>query len=184
MDDPAAGRSSPGAVRPLAATLKGLLAFAAGIVFAMGNGGPADAADRPGVPRPAAPVDPLPKPKSFGESLVLRRCLVFTAQGVRDRQADVEHEDWVMLALENRCPVPVLNLQVELFLVDSQGRSYGKVFWVLGRGERLDAGGRWEDTVGVPDPDNRVPLAWTLRVLRAETPAKTRVAPHPPRDTR
>jgi hypothetical protein len=115
---------------------------------------------------------------------VLRRCLVFTAKSVRDRQGEVQHEDWVVLTLENRCPVPVLNLQVELLLVDTRGGVYGKVFWLLGQGERLEAGGRWEDAVAVPDPDTRVARAWTLRVLRADTTGRIRRAPAPPRDTR
>ena len=136
-----------------------------------------------GAPRPA-PLAAAPAPRAFGESLVLRRCLVFTAKSIRDRQADLEHQDWVVLALENRCPVPVVNLHVELLLVDTQGRAYGKVFWLLGQGERLEAGGRWEDTVAVPDPDNRVARAWTLRVLRADTLTRGRAAPAPPRDAR
>jgi hypothetical protein len=149
-----------------------------------GGAAPLRAADAGGGSGSAPGANPVPPPKPFGASLVQRRCLVFTAKSLRDRQADLEHQDWVVLALENRCPVPVLNLQVELLLIDTRGSAYGKVFWVLGQGEQLNAGGRWEDTVAIPDPDNRVAQAWTLRVLRADTYAPGRPMPQPPRDSR
>jgi hypothetical protein len=147
----------------------------------LGVGSAAAADGAPPEPSPTA----APAPKGFGESLTLRRCLIFTAKSLQDRQEDVEHQDWVVLALENRCPAPVLNLRVELLLVDTRGLAYGKTFWLLGQGERLDPGQRWEDTVPVPDPENRVARAWTIRVLRADTlKGRPRAAPPPPRDTR
>lgn len=156
----------------------------AGFPLWSGAAAPVRAADDAAGSAPGPVAIPIPAPKPFGASLVLRRCLVFTAKSLRDRQADLEHQDWVVLALENRCPVPVLNLQVELLLIDTRGSPYGKVFWVLGQGERLDAGGRWEDTVAIPDPDNRVAQAWTLRVLRADTYVPGPRMPRPPRDSR
>lgn len=131
---------------------------------------------------PAAPAVPAPKP--FGESQVLRRCLVFTAKSYRDSQSDVENQDWVRLAVENRCPVPVVNLRVELILVDMQGQLYGTTFWVLGKGDGLNPGDTWEDSVPVPDPKKQIARAWTVRILEAQTPVRSLPRTPQPQDRR
>jgi len=130
----------------------------------------AAAQGNPGAPGPARPAISIPRPKPFGESFTLRSCLVFTAKSVHDNQGDVENQDWVVLSVENHCPVPVVNLQAELLLLDTAAQLYGTTIWVVGQGEMLYPGQKWEDTVPVPDPDKRVPHAWTVRILRAETP--------------
>jgi hypothetical protein len=122
-------------------------------------------------PPPRTPAVPAPKP--FGETQILRRCLVFIAKSYRDSQSDVENQDWVRLSLENRCPVPVVNLQVELILVDMQGKLYGTSFWILGQGEGLNPGDTWEDSVPIPDPKKQIARAWTLRILHAQTPVRS-----------
>src|SRR5579862_9536054 len=44
--------------------------------------------DRPRLHTPAVPA-----PKPFGETQILRRCLVFIAKSYRDSQSDVENQD-------------------------------------------------------------------------------------------
>jgi hypothetical protein len=137
------------------------------------------------VPFAAAPFAAVPPAepnafKAFGESSLLYRCLLFSAKTLLDHQSDMEHQDWVLLALENRCPAALVSLRIELLLMDAQGRRYGRTLWVLGRGERLEPGARWEDSVPVPDPENRIARAWRVRVLRVGTPPSApRRAPRP-----
>ena len=142
----------------------------AGVVLTPSNTWAAPPPDPPAqAPAPSGPA-PFPPPVAIGSPLIVAKCLVFVAKSVRDRQEDVENRDWVVLSVENHCPVPILALQAELLLVDTQGGTYGTAVWVVGRGERLNPGGVWEDTVPVPDPDRRVARAWTVRLLEVQTP--------------
>jgi hypothetical protein len=119
-----------------------------------------------GAPRAAA--EPAPTGWNFGDRVVVRNCLRFQVTDYRDRQGDVDNHDWVHVRAENACPQALRNVLVELLLVDTRGARYGTPVWVIGKGERLDPGGVWEDDVAIPDPDSRVARRWTLRLLRAD----------------
>jgi hypothetical protein len=130
-----------------------------------------------------APAPPAPRPEpptwGFGEAAAVRGCLRFIVSDYRDRQGDVENHDWVHLRVENACRGTLRNLLVELLLIDAQGRRYGTPVWVLGKGEKLIPGAKWEDDVAIPDPDSRVARRWTLRVLRIDGLPKPPPPPKP-----
>lgn len=106
---------------------------------------------------------------AFGDTLVYRGCLKFTAVTYSDRQDTVDNHDWVTLRLRNECQAPLRNLLVELNLIDFEGHVYSDQVWLLdSTGLLLPRMTRLE-RYPIPDPDQRVAVRWGVRVLNLET---------------
>lgn len=116
---------------------------------------------------PATLAAPEP-PQPFGEGVTRLGCLRFSIESHRGGRRGMLPDDWVTLALANRCPFSVRHLEVALVFTDPQGRFFGASFWVLGRGVRLPPGETLRDRYAIPNPDGRVALGWQVRVLQAE----------------
>ncbi len=122
---------------------------------------------------------------AFGDSIVYRQCLKFTAVAYSDRQEAVDNHDWVTLRVVNDCRAPLRNLLIELDLVDIQGRVYGDQIWLLGDGELLLPRATLLERYSIPDPEQRVAVSWGVRILNLETnaarpsPRRVRVAAKP-----
>ncbi len=120
-------------------------------------------------------------PQAFlpGQQVVLQRCLRFTVEGFTDRNAELAHHDWVSLKVTNECDEPRRHLLVDLVLLDPLGNTYGSRVWVLLRGELLLPGQLKTGRYPIPDPDNKIPRMWALRVVKVEKPRPRKPAPTP-----
>lgn len=107
-------------------------------------------------------------PPALGESITRLGCLSFSIESHRQGRRGAGPDDWVALALANRCPFSIRHLEVALVLIDPGGGVFGASLWVLGRGVHLPAGGTMRERYAIPNPDRRVALGWQVRVVQAE----------------
>lgn len=111
-------------------------------------------------------------PHRRGEQTLLVDCLRFSVLDFTDRNGPLDGADWVTVRVENACREPMRHLLVDLLLVDPAGEVYGGSVWVLTRGEILYPGADKTARYALPDPANRSPRLWAVRLRRLETPTK------------
>ena len=103
---------------------------------------------------------------NFGEAFIFAECLHIVADSYKNRQGEVDNQDWVTVRVTNNCPLPLRHLQVALVLLDAGGAPYGAAHWLLERGIYLPPGKTRIKRVAVPDPDNRIAVRWEVKVLQ------------------
>jgi hypothetical protein len=135
------------------------------------------------LPPPAqepAPAESAPALLEAGQDTVLGGCLRVRVEGFSDRAGEFSHTDWVDLRVTNGCPDVRRHLLVELVLLDPSGEPYGGELWLLQRGELLAPGRSKRERFAVPDPDDRTPVRWAIRLRQVERPRPVRPAPGVP----
>ena len=117
---------------------------------------------------PAPPAGAVRRGLALGEEKVLGECLRIRMLNISDRSGPLTHDDWITVRIENDCPTSRRHLLVDLFLFDHTGTPYGARMWMLGYGESLLPGQVRQESFPIPDPSNRLPMGWDVRLVKVE----------------